>query len=84
MQFFAECTHASRLLKSRTQVSGVTNIVVDLGIRPELRTPLANRPLLGTMDECSTDPLTAGFWDNIPALQIGHAIRSAAVDDIAD
>jgi len=83
-KIFAKRSDASRLFKTQSKVSGVTNVVVDIGVRTELGTTLTRSPFSGGLDELSTNPLTAGVRDNIPALQIGDAIRGAAVHDIAD
>ena len=83
-KILAKRSDASRLFKTQSKVSSVTNMVVDIGVRTELRTTLTCSPVSGGLDERPTNPLTAGVRDNIRALQIGDAIRSAAVHDIAD
>jgi len=61
-----------------------TDFIVHQSVRPELRTILANRPLLSCLKKHSTDPESTSFLIDIPPLQICHITGGAAVHYIAN
>ena len=80
----AKHTHRSSLRKSQTTMSDTTDFIVYQSVRPELRTTLANRPLLGCFKEHSTDAESTSSLIDIPSLQIRHITCGATVHYIAN
>ena len=58
---------------------GRADVIVEQCIGSELRAPLRDRPLFRGTHECATNTLAPGLRLDVPALQVRHAIRHAAL-----
>ena len=65
-------------------MSGGADVVLDQGVRSELRTALSASPLLGRLDQRTADALPPVLRLDVPAFEIRHAIGQAVLGVSAD